>query len=147
MAEKEDQGPTRRELAQALAESRALIESQGAALAALQSQVAASQVAAQKPSAAAPAQELTLRPYVGLVKALVPCCYDHKYEAGELFHVSLPALWTDDPFEAVIVVREDDNGKPVTEKNPSAPTPIDFRFRKAVSTIEDPTPRIASEYN
>ncbi len=90
---------------------------------------------------------LDLVPYKGLVKATVLCCIGTQRQQGEVFEVDVPALWTDDPYEPVIVTGYLEDGiTPVTEPNPAAPTPLSFRDRKAVSVAEDPTPRQASSY-
>jgi hypothetical protein len=93
--------------------------------------------------------DVTLVPYSGLVKSTAVCCIDTKRDAGEVFHVDVPALWTDDPYVAVVIAGTqivDGVEVPITEANPAAPVPINFRFRKVVSAAEDPTPRRASEY-
>ena len=90
--------------------------------------------------------DVKLVPYSGMVKATADCCIEHRYETGAVFHIDVPALWTDDPYVAVIVTGYADDGTPKTEPNHDAPTPIDFRFRKVVSIAEDPTPRRAAEF-
>jgi hypothetical protein len=76
-------------------------------------------------------------PYVGMVRATVECHIDALRKVGDVFHVTVPALWSDDPYEAVTVVRLDDNGKPVTEPNQLAPPQLSARLRKKVIHPED----------
>ena len=96
------------------------------------------------------AQNITPVPYKGMVKARERCHIGHIREAGEVFYHEVPALWTDDPFEAVTVVRTSDTGEPVTEPNADAPTPIDFRFRNSIegfrAVTSDPNPRRAADF-
>jgi hypothetical protein len=84
-----------------------------------------------------------LIPYKGWVKAKESCVYNTPhpltgsrigslYERGDVFEVDVTALWTDDPFEAVVVTGAKEDGTPITEPNPDAPIPIDFRFRVLV---------------
>lgn len=78
-----------------------------------------------------PAGEARLLPYKGAARALAdcfvgkPCQY---YKKGEVFFIDVPVLWTDDPYVAVLVTGQGENG-PLVEVNPLAPTPVDFRFR------------------
>jgi hypothetical protein len=176
MSEEEKQRDvTRKELAEALAKSNALVESQGAAIARLEALLAAKaeptlglqEAILQRELAAANAElkdkrellervrsrpgasgpDIKLVPYSGMVVSTAVCCPDHRREVGEVFLVNLPALYTDDPFEPVTVLETDENGVAIKwEPNKAAPTPIDFRFRKVVSAAEDPTPRRAAEY-
>ena len=104
---------------------------------------------------AKPLREVTRVPYKGLVQATRNCVYEHFHYgpsengAGDVFEVDLPALWTDDPFTPVVLVRMDDNGKPVTAPNPDAPTPIDFAFRPRTSeamAAAEAQPRVASGF-
>jgi hypothetical protein len=99
----------------------------------------------QRQSAGSP--DIPLVPYEGYVIATATCAMDTRHEEGEIFYVSVPALYTDDPYEPVTILEQDVEGTPTKwEKNRAAPTPINFRFRKVVSAAEDPTPRRANEY-
>lgn len=70
-----------------------------------------------------------LIPYVGMVQAIELCHYEGLRAIGDVFNVAVKALWSDDPYSAVTVKGLDVLGKPITEPNSLAPTPIDFRFR------------------
>lgn len=73
-------------------------------------------------------------PYKGHVRAKEACYVnDTLYQEGDVFYHEVDALWDDAPFEAVTVVGTKDDGKPVTEPNPEAPTPIPFRLRRRTS--------------
>lgn len=155
MADKE---PTRAELAELLAASEArasAAETERDELKlskAFELAKAQRELAALRPQAAVALQPALgirpqLIPYKGMMQAKEPCVYDHKHEAGEVFQVDLPALWTDDPFFPVIVNGFSESGKPLTEVNPLAPPPVDFRFRpKSHDVLNDPSPRRANEY-
>lgn len=152
MAETEQQRDvTRRELADELAKSRETNERLAAQLAEMQ---AAAKVAPPRMPHTAPVYngpEPNKVPYSGLVRATARCCIGHVREEGEIFEVSVPALWTDDPYIAVIVTgytpeTRTQAPEPIWELNPEAPTPIALRFRKAVSAAEDPTPRVAASF-
>jgi hypothetical protein len=174
MAEEEkSRDVTRRELAEALANATAMIAAQKEQNAALETRLAALEQA--KPADNAIVQLETLKalqdlrqsieqgrirsspkfytgpepdkvPYEGSVQATVECHYGHFHKAGDVFQVKVPALWSDDPYVAVIVTGTRDDGTPITMPNKDAPVPIDFRFRRVVSAAEDPTLRRASEY-
>lgn len=171
MTEEKGRDVTRRELAEALEASQALNVRLSERLDALEAKAAAPTLSVQeailerelananaelkekrealerarsRPGISGPDVELI--PYSGYVQATAPCCIDHRRDAGEVFHVNVPALWTDDPYVAVNIVGAFETGAPKTEPNLAAPTPINFRFRKVVSAAEDPTPRRASEY-
>lgn len=163
MAETEEKGRdvTRRELADALAEAnrlnKALAErvdkleanqTPPIAEAALRRELAEAQrlLAERSVQPLAKVPDVKHVPYAGTVKATAECCMGHFRAEGEVFEVSVPALWSDDPYVAVTVTGYADDGTPKTEPNRDAPTPIDFRFRKVVSIAEDPTPRRAAEY-
>lgn len=165
MADKE---PTRADLAEALARATALIEEQGAAIAELRAARPAADSAIQlelvkainelkasteaqnqaraRPGAFYTGPDKELTPYAGYVVSTAICCVDHRREEGEVFQVSVAALWSDDPFVPVTITGQKDDGTLTWEPNKSAPTPINFRFRKQVSAAEDPTLRRASEY-
>lgn len=83
-----------------------------------------------------------LIPYEGLVRAIEKCAYDHLYEPGEVFYVSVEALWTDDPYEPVRQVNTNDL-EPRYERRTDV-SQIDFRFRRVIVAAEDPTPRRAA---
>lgn len=162
MAESDEKGRdvTRRELADALAEAtrlnKALAERVGALEAARPSaseaalrrelEEARSLLASRSVAPLTKIPDIKHIPYSGMVKATADCCMEHRHLKGEVFEVTVPALWTDDPYTAVVVTGYADDGTPKTEPNAQAPTPIDFRFRKVVSIAEDPTPRRAAEY-
>lgn len=90
--------------------------------------------------------DVVMVPYSGYVQAIAACCIDTFHKEGEVFHVDVPALWTDDPYVPVLVTGTKEDGTPLTQPNLLAPVPINFRFRKVVSAAEDPTPRRAAEY-
>lgn len=90
--------------------------------------------------------EPKLVPYTGMVRATVDCCIDRHRLQGEVFRVEMPALWSDDPFEPVVVLETKEDGTLVVGPNKDAPAPVPFRYRKVISVAEDPTPRRASEY-
>lgn len=161
--------PTRKELAEALAQSQALnarmlerldaLEAKQAPpmvsleeevlrreLAVANAELAQKRQLLERVQTRAATPDVQLVPYAGLVQADVACCMERKYEKGEVFYVEVTALWTDDPYHAVIIQGERDDGTPRVLPNPDAPQPINFRFRKVVSAAEDPTPRRASEY-
>lgn len=113
--------------------------------------IAVAELAALKPNAAAPIVALAGRPrkipYKGMVQSKEPCVYEHKYEPGDVFAVDVPTLWSDDPYVPVIVTGYSEAGKPLTEVNPLAPPPVDFRFRpKSHDVLNDPSPRRANEF-
>lgn len=154
MAEKE---PTRAELAEALAaaEARATVaESERDELKASKAAELAqaqAELAKLRPNAGQALAPVTGRaqliPYKGMVRAKEPCVYEHKHEEGDVFAVDVKALWSDDPFIPVVVTGHSESGKPLTEANPLAPPPVDFRFRpKSHEVLNDPTPRRANEY-
>lgn len=86
-----------------------------------------------------------LIPYKGSVQAMVDChiggAFRHGPDdanrnrpslgktQGDVFYVEVGALWSDDPYVPVMVVRTRDDGMPETKPNPDAPPQIDFRFR------------------
>lgn len=163
MAEPEERGRdvTRRELADALAEAtrinKALAErverleanqTPPGSEAALRKELAEARelLASRSVAPLAKVPDVKHVPYSGFVQASADCCIGHRRDAGEVFEVDVPALWTDDPYTPVVVTGYTDDGMPKTEPNRAAPTPIDFRFRKVVSIAEDPTPRRAAEY-
>lgn len=95
---------------------------------------------------------LVMVPYKGFVRAKEPCYIDGKYYVGpdpanriraSVFEVSMPCLWSDDPFEAVIVTGYVDEEKtvPITAPNPDAPTPIDSRLRIIPREATNPAAR------
>lgn len=166
---------TRRELADALAEATRLNKALAARVEVLETKAAdadtkigrelleAQRLLAERTvqplSAVAVLADVKLVPYKGMVRATAPCCVaptvnredgqpagPHFTAVGEVFEIEVAALWTDDPYEAVIVTGHADDGTAKTKPNRDAPTPIDFRFRKVVSIAEDPTPRRAAEY-
>lgn len=114
--------------------------------------VAQAELARLRPNAAAVLMPVAgsrpqLIPYKGMVRAKEPCVYDHKYEEGDIFGVDVAALWSDDPYVAIIVTGHLESGKPITEVNPLAPRPVDFRFRpKTHDVLNDPAPRRANEF-
>lgn len=72
----------------------------------------------------------TLIPYEGWVQATEPCHIGGAYrEKDDVFLVSMPALWTDDPFMPVNRRISSETNQPVVTPNSEAPTRIDFRFR------------------
>lgn len=172
MAEDEKQRDvTRRELADALARANELNETLMARVEALEAKASAPTLSVQeailqrelqlayaelkdksdllerarsRPGQTGP--DLPLVPYSGMVLVTAKCCIDHLREEGEVFHVSMPALYTDDPFVPVVITGSYEDGRPKTEPNPDAPVPIDFRFRKVVSAALDPTPRKAASF-
>lgn len=172
MSEEKGRDVTRRELAEALEASQALNARLSERLDALEAKAAAPTLSVQqavlerelananaelkdkrellerarsRPGASGP--DVPLVPYAGFVKAMAKCYAGGGIrEVGAVFQVDLPALYTDDPFIAVNVVGEYDDGSPKTEPNLQAPVPINFRFRKVISAAEDPTPRRAAEY-
>lgn len=155
MAEKE---LTRSELAERLAaaEARAsaaegerdtLVASKAADLAKAEAELARLRPNAATPIAPVAGSRPQLIPYKGMVRAKEPCVCDHKYEEGDVFGVDVAALWSDDPYVAVIVTGHMESGKTITEVNPLAPRPVDFRFRpKSHDVLNDPSPRRANEY-
>jgi hypothetical protein len=155
MADKE---PTRAELLALLEASEAqrrAVESERDQLKADQTAELAqaqAELARLRPNAAQavpPAQGSRPRliPYKGMVQAKEPCVYDHKYETGQVFEVDVPALFTDDPYVPVVVQGHSESGTPLTEVNPLAPPPVDFRFRpRSHDVLNDPTPRRANEF-
>ena len=94
------------------------------------------------PAGAAP----KLVPYKGLAKASEDCFVTQIQHEGDVFEVDVSALWTDDPFVAVVIVGYQESGKPITEPNKAAPAQIDFRFRPKGLTLIDATPMRASQY-
>lgn len=120
---------------EALENAPKLTSSEQARLAAAEAELARLHPGANAVLAGGPAPKLI--PYNGLVQAKADChvggayrygpSVDRKY--GDVFPVSVSALWSDDPFVAVIVTGTRDDGTPITEPNPLAPPPIDFRFR------------------
>lgn len=65
-------------------------------------------------------------PYRGLVRAKEKCATDGFHEPGDIFSVDVPCLWSDDPFEPIVMDGD------VAIPNPGAPDPVDFRFRQRV---------------
>jgi hypothetical protein len=140
------------QLSNQLAEAMALIKRQGETIQAL-SQVKAG----PGPSPAAPPPDLRLVeaqaeidrlrrqipdggsdrliPYEGMVQATEPCAYGCLHSTGDVFHVKVPALWTDDPYRPVVVKGLKEDGKPITEANPLAPEPVDFRLRSRTGDV------------
>jgi hypothetical protein len=126
-----------------LAELRALIEKQNDTIQALSQVKAAPALSSSEnlelTAARAEIARLTRQapvgggekpiPYKGMVQATMPCAIDVLRATGDVFQVDVPALWTDDPYTAVIVKGFAESGKPITEANPLAPEPADFRFR------------------
>lgn len=165
---------SRKSAKSALDKALELIERQNAALKASEARIAALEASQPSPAMlrelaearsflssraapvhAQPTRQVTRVPYKGLVQATKNCVTDHFHLGpsengpGDVFEVDLPALWTDDPFVPVVLVRMDDNGKPVTAPNPDAPQPIDFQFRPRTSEAmaqADAQPRIASGF-
>ena len=75
---------------------------------------------------ARPAGTPNFVPYRGLARAKEKCATDGFHEPGDIFSVDVPCLWSDDPFEPIIM--DGDTAVP----NPNAPDPVDFRFRQRV---------------
>jgi len=171
MTEEKGRDVTRRELAEALEASQALNLRLSERLDALEAKVAAPTLSVQEAilerelananaelkekrealerarSRPGAGPDVPLIPYCGMAKATAKCYAGGGIqEVGSVFQIDLPALYTDDPFVAVNVVGNYDDGSPRTEPNLSAPVPINFRFRKVISAAEDPTPRRAAEY-
>lgn len=170
----EKDGPTRKELADALSQSQLVNAKLMERLDALEAKaqtptvsvqeailqrdldtaradIAAKQKLLDRAATHTTTADVKLTPYVGLVKAIAPCCMDTKYEVDAVFEVKVPALWTDDPYVPVRLIDSttDDQGNYLnlaTEPNPNAPEQIHFRFRKVVSQAEDPTPRRAESF-
>jgi hypothetical protein len=172
---KEDEIVTRVQLAEALAKSTALVEEQGRVIAQLRAQPAATvdpiqleilkalkelreSVPRQSPTAFYTGPKVETQPYRGFVQALDKCQVNHPnpdgsagvhvHEKGDVFEIDVEALWTDDPYVAVIVKGYEDQAqtKPIVVPRMDAPPQADFRFRRQVELEEKPTLRRASEY-
>lgn len=130
MADKE---PTRQELAEALAKANERI-------AQLET----------RPAAPAPQPGPQKIPYSGYVRTKEACWIGHLRSAGEVFQHAVPCLWSDDPFEAVILTDGvDKDGNPNCKAHPEAPKPIPFHLRpRSVDALSERgnTPLRASEW-
>jgi hypothetical protein len=94
-----------------------------------------------------PPGEARLIPYKGAVKAIFECFVGQFYKAGSVFFVDVPVLWTDDPYVPVLVTGQNEDGEHLTEANPLAPTPVDYRFRLRshdVLSMADSQPQVRS---
>lgn len=134
MAEKE---PTRQELADALAKANETI--------------ARLEAAAAKPAPIVVPQPGPQKvPYSGYVRAKEPCWIGHLRAAGEVFQHDAPCLWSDDPFEPVILLEGvDKDGNPNCRAHPEAPKPIPFHLRpRTVDALSERgnTPLRANEW-
>ena len=56
--------------------------------------------------------DIPLVPYTGWVVATVACAMETRHDEGEIFHVSVPALYTDDPYQAIDILESDAEGTP-----------------------------------
>jgi hypothetical protein len=159
--------PTRAELAEALLQATSVIKEQGKAIEELKSKSSSDEVQLEilqllkelrgsKPQSqhyTGPAIKKT--PYDGYVKATESCIVnmlmqdgEHhpiRYEKDAVFQVDVDQLWTDDPYEPVILKGTDKAGVPIVEPNTEA-VRADFRFRQHTSVTEDPTLKRASQY-
>jgi hypothetical protein len=135
-------------LIKARAVKRAKKAAQEALIEQLQRQVAA--LISERKAPEAPKQ-VEMVPYKGYVRAKQDCYINGRYYAGadrygtseaSVFEVDMPALWSDDPFEPVLITgyRDHDNS-PIVAPNPSAPTPIDARLRQANRDVYAPAIR------
>jgi hypothetical protein len=165
--------PTRAELAEALLQATATLKEQGKVIAELRAATAdpvqleilktlkdlRESTVRQVAPAFYTGPRIETKPYRGWVKALQTCQVSHPgekpgdiavhvHEAGSVFGIDVPALWTDDPYVAVSITGYEDQEqtKPITVENKDAPAPTDFRFRRQVELEEKPTLRRASEY-
>lgn len=162
------------ELAEALAKATAMLEEQGKVIAELRAQPTADSAVqleilkaikelrastAMRAGAFYTGPKISTVPYRGWVRAKQKCQMSHPgekpgdiavhvHEEGAVFEVDVESLWSDDPFEAVVITGYEDQAHlvPITKPNPEAPTPANFQFRRQVELEDKPTLRRASEY-
>lgn len=91
-------------------------------------------------------------PYTGYVKAKEGCFAGEpcgRHDEGDVFLVNVPGLWTDDPFDPVIVVGQhverDGAVVQITEPNPDAKV-FNFLYRRQISVNTDLEPLRASQF-
>lgn len=77
-------------------------------------------------------------PYRGLVRALADCYIGAYHRQGEVFHVNVPALWSDDPYEAVTATGTNEIGQPIVEPALDA-VRIDQHFRPRSQDLTNPS--------
>lgn len=99
-----------------------------------------------------------LIPYKGWVQATEDCHIGgafrkgptgkgKSFEAGDVFEVDMPVLWTDDPFVPVVLEGyTEETMRPITSPNKDAPQRVDFRFRKPSAQDTDIAPIRAGQY-
>lgn len=109
----EEKEPSKRELIDALAKANEAI-----------AELRAAQVRTPPPQPAPQA-----RPYSGMVRAKEACYIDYLRKAGDVWHHETKCLWSDDPYEPVIVTGNRDDGTPIAEPHPEAPEPVPFHLR------------------
>lgn len=143
----DEREPSRKDLADALAKANELNTRLAARLDEQDKTIA--ELKAAKP-VVVPQPGVQKVPYSGYVRAKEPCHIGHLRAAGEVFQHDAPCLWSDDPFEPVIVLEgTDKDGQPNCKAHPEAPKPIPFHLRpRTVDALSERgnTPVRASEW-